>query len=237
MVTAWNTDRTYASHVRTVEDWLGENVLLMTPADVLRFISSGPYQNPRTLNVKLAAIRQRFHEDDRVSPTHHPSVVRARRFDLEKASKRCPRPLVWVELVDVVNAIPQEGAKAIRDRALLALGWWARMEAHELVNLEGRDVSYPNSETWQVDIRIGRPPRVVKEHLDPTLNVRQLVEAWRAYRFDRNDLLFGSVDRWGYIGDSMSEDAVRRVVKERCKAVGFHGWYAGNSLKQGRSAR
>jgi integrase len=137
-------------------------------------------------------------------------------------------------------AAPTGALPSVRDHALLLLGFAAALRRSELVALSVADVAFVpeglvltirSSKTDQykagvtVAVALGKTPE--------TCPVRCLRAWMRAGRIDAG-LLFRSIDRWGHVGDGMSDKAVALLMKKYAERAGLDpAVFSGHSLRAG----
>ncbi len=122
---------------------------------------------PSTVTHHLAAIRHFHHLADLVSPTDHPKVRETLAgFSRKHAAE--PHRAEPLFLGELKAGLPLgEDLRAIRDRALLLVGWWGAFRRSELVAIQVGDLSkhdrhhraYPQEQDRPDGSRpAGRPP-------------------------------------------------------------------------------
>ncbi len=153
--TADNTRRTYQSAIRHFERWGGR-----LPADeltVVRYLlAHADRLNPRTLSLRLTALRQWHRLQRFADPTDTPEV-RKTLLGIERAHgqpKNKARVFTLEHLEAMVQALSlSSGPKAVRDRALLLIGFFGAFRRSELVAVTVEDLAW---ETEGVVIRVPR---------------------------------------------------------------------------------
>ena len=141
--TANNTRRTYQSAIRQFERWGGR-----LPADertVLHYLlAHADRLNPRTLSLRLTALRQWHRQQRFVDPTDTPEV-RKTLAGIERTRgqpKRKARVFHLKHLETMVQAMRSSfGPKALRDRALLLVGFFGAFRRSELVGVKVDDLA------------------------------------------------------------------------------------------------
>jgi integrase len=137
-------------------------------------------------------------------------------------------------------AAQQNHLLALRDRALVLLGWFGALRRSELVAIDvghlrfvgqGLELLIPRSKTDQEGrghvIPIGR-------ERDPDVCPVHALRAWIAAGAIREGAVLRRVDRWGHVGPRLSDHAVAEIVKKAAAAAGVDPeLIAGHSLRSG----
>ena len=128
--------------------------------------------------------------------------------------------------------------KAIRDRALLTVGWWGAFRRSELVGITDADiaddprgivVNLPRSKTDQE----GKGRLVPLHYHDGPTGPVVALRQWTKL-VDGGGPVFRQLDRWGNIGGPIAGSTVARVVKEYAERIGLDpDGYSGHSLRAG----
>ena len=135
-----------------------------------------------------------------------------------------------------------DGTKGLRDRALLAIGWWGAFRRSELASLhladlteapDGLIVRLRRSKTDQEGQ--GRRIPLAYVHGDPVLCPVRALREWAREADLQSGPVLRRVDRWGNISNrQISGEAVARVVKESASRIGIDAKaVAGHSLRAG----
>lgn len=264
-----NTKRSYASDFADFATYCrvdagGLSALPATPATVTLYITDleGRGMKPSTIQRRLAAISQLHRRADYESPADS-DLVRETFKGIKRnvgTRRREAAPLTLPSLRKVFEALEAEvataeehGSKtvqrakhaaALRDRALLLVGFAAALRRGEISALrvgdvaeveEGMKLLLRRSKTDQEGAGelVGLP---YGSQLD-TCAVRNL-RRWISFREieDAPDApLFCSVDRHGKLGSTnITPDAIHKLVKKRVAAAGFDpDAFSGHSLRAG----
>ena len=199
---------------------------------------------PRTLQRDLAGIVAAHRAAGAASPREHPGV-RAVLRGIRRTHGMAPRQKAPLTLDDLGAALPRgDRPRAVRDRALLLLGFAAALRRSELVALdigdlqdcpEGLVVTLRGSKTdpERVGTLLGVPYARRK-----TLCAVRAVARWRTELAQAGELgpaLFRPVDRHGRIGAvRLSDRAVAELVKEAAARAGLDpAIFGGHSLRAG----
>ena len=139
----------------------------------------------------------------------------------------------------MIAAIQGDGAIAVRDRALLLIGFAGAFRRSELVGLTVEDVA---AEPEGLRIRIARSKtdqaaegqEIGIARTDSALCPAAALECWIAASGIQAGPVFRSVDRHGNVRQSLSDKAVALIVKARAEAAGLDpALFSGHSLRAG----
>ncbi|MFZ6862746.1 site-specific integrase [Undibacterium sp. Ji67W] len=227
--TSENTRRAYRSAIRHFLNWGGQ-----LPADVNALISylieHAEVLNPRTLSLKLTAISQ-WH---RHQGFHDPCVSTQLRKVLLGIERKRGRPkqkasaLLHTDLEKIVIRLQKEDSlKAIRDNALLQIGFFGGFRRSELVGLqvdslnweaEGLLIQLPKSKTDQSGEGILKAIPYGKGICCPCLALKK----WLEHAKIHNGSIFRSVNKWGQVGESsLNASSVNSILLESAKLSGL----------------
>jgi len=195
---------------------------------------------PATVTHHLAAIRHFHHQDGLISPTDDPRVRRVLAGYTRKHAAE-PHRAEPLFLADLRAGLPVgDELRALRDRALLLVGWWGAFRRSELVavdmaNLsdhpEGVIVKIPKSKTDQA----AAGQKVALHYRDDS--AVDPVKALRAW-LKAADISSGPVFRMARgttVGTKALEGAaVSRVTKAAVERAGLNpSGYSAHSLRSG----
>lgn len=248
---ATNTRRAYASRWKGFCRWCVERELEPLPAspDAVAAHLAWLAQQGRkaaTLDQTLVAIGQAHKLAALPSPCED-GRVQAVRKGIRRTigtAQRQKAPLLGAELREAVAgpASPRKGElAALRDRALLLLGWYGALRRSELVAIEVPDVRVvPQG----LEVRLGRSKTDQEGHgrtipypraRTPELCPVHVVRAWLAAAAITEGPVLRQVDRWGRVGvGRLSGASVARIVKAYAVAAGLDAeLFAGHSLRAG----
>lgn len=215
--------------------------------------------SPATLDRRLSSIAVKHKQAGYDPPTRSQLVLKARRGlrNQARTAAKHARPLTTEDLRQILAAIDEETARpdvrpsallrAVRDRAMLLIGFAALLRRSELAALEVGDLTeVPEG----LDVRV-RSSKTDTEGAGVVLSVAYgsnpatcPVRAWRAWRarLDALELagpgepVLRRVTRHAHFGDRPLSDAhVDRIIKARARQAGLPGWqeYSGHSLRAG----
>jgi integrase len=181
-----------------------------------------------TLARRASAIRYMHHQEGYPSPTDAPQVrqVMAGIKRTRQDRLRQARPLYYDDVAAAVADLG-DGPKAIRDSALLLVGWWGAFRRSELTAMhrddlidhpQGMIVTLRRSKTDQE----GRGREVPLHYRRNGVCPVRAARAWACLIPDDEPNLFRRVDRWGNVRPGrLSTEAVSRVVKDAAARIGM----------------
>lgn len=244
------TRRAYASDMRQFQDWCATQgdfqALPANPAAVACYLTHLADTGRKTSTIERALISiRKAHEvgnyEDPTAARAVKDVIKGIRRTLGAAQKKAA-PLVVEPLKEIIASLDLEKPKDLRDRALLCLGLATGMRRSELVALDVEDLT-EGDQGLTVRIRRSKTDQegtgrnvVVFKGRNGTCPVNAL-NTWKAKAGIEAGPVFVGVDRHGNIavGQRMSDQMVRRIVKERAEAAGVAGFenFSGHSLRAG----
>ena len=264
-----NTRSAYRAGWRRFAGYCEENgtdPMAASPADVAGFLvamASSP-RSPRgaategaplalgTIRVALAAINRMYREADRQSPASDLRVADVLR-GLERQSdrgRRVVKALTAGELARILACCDQQAADkrrgiiALRDAAMISVGFAAALRRSELCALQVHDVEFLNGSKGRARMfltirrsktdQLGRGQRipVPEGHLlRPVARLR----LWLALSGIDQGPLFQTMRRGGHVqGRPIHPTDVARLVKRYVQAIGLDpADYSGHSLRAG----
>ena len=264
-----NTRNAYRAGWRRFADYCeqaGRNPMAATPDDVAGFLvrmASQP-RSPRattrkgaplamgTIRVALAAINRKYREHNRNSPACDVRVADVfrglrRRSDQRQRQVKALRAGEMARILarcDKQAARARRGLIAVRDAAVMALGFAAALRRSELCALRVADVEFldrPGDVSGMfVHIRqsktdqLGRGQRIAVPEghlLRPVGRLRR----WLALSGIEHGPLFQTMRRGGHVqGRPMHPTDIARLVKRYARAIGLDpAHYSGHSLRAG----
>jgi len=245
---------------------VGRNPMAATPGDIADFLVRMAFQprSPRattgkgaplamaTIRVFLAAISRTYREQNRRSPVDDSRVVAVLR-GLRRRLDRPPRQVKALQAGEVARILAccdeqvasgRRGLIAVRDAALVAVGFAAALRRSELCALLVEDAEF-TSESGRASgmflhIRrsktdqLGRGQRVAVPEghlLRPVARLRR----WLAHSGIAQGPLFQTMRRGGHVqGRPLHPTDVARLVKRYAAAIGLDpANYSGHSLRAG----
>lgn len=248
------TRRAYARQLARFEDWCtaaARTAYPCSPETLAEFVSHlcDLDLGPASIEQAIAAIRTQHRN---IGYAHQPDTTAARmvlrthrraRAGEGKRTKQAP-PIVVDVLRTMVEATDPETLLGKRDRALLVLGFALMGRRSELAALEVSDV-VETPDGLEVLIRKSKTdqdavgetvaiPRGVHADTDPV----RVLAAWLAALAEQgvtSGRLLRSVNRWGALAKSISEDGINRAVRAAAERAGLPNpqTYSAHSLRAG----
>lgn len=144
--TADNTRRAYQSDIRHFENWGGQ--LPANTDSVLRYLHAyADTLNPRTLQRRITAIKQWHRYQQFSDPTDNPIITKTLSgiTRVHGKPKNKAAPLLPDHLIKIVDYLSnQKTLSAIRDNALLQVGFLGAFRRSELIAISVSDISFRN---------------------------------------------------------------------------------------------
>lgn len=248
------TRRAYGRQLARFEDWCTEAGRTAYPCSaetLAEFVSHLCDLNlgPASIEQAVAAIRTQHRN---LGYPHQPDTSAARmvlrshrrnRADSGKRTKQAP-PIVLDTLRAMISATDATTVLGLRDRALLVLGFALMGRRSELAALDITDVT-ETPDGLEVLIRKSKTdqdalgevvaiPRGTHPDTDPVRVLRAWLAALAEHGVDEGRLL-RSVNRWGHLADSISEDGINKAVRAAAERAGLPnpGTYSAHSLRAG----
>jgi len=232
-----NTIRAYESDWRQFEAWCDERQLEALPARaeaVATYLAvlAQAGRADSTIGRHLAAIGWHHRQEGCVPPTARDTrlviadTLAGIRRDARTRPSQRKDAIAASDLVKMIAAVGGIGSKAVRDRAVLALGLASAMRRSELVALELADVQLVK-EGARITIRSSKTDQegegqvIAIPHGQTILPVARL-KAWLAVRGDAPGPLFTRFAAHGEMtGFPMSDRAVARLVQKYAGLAGL----------------
>lgn len=240
--TADNTRRTYRNAVKHFQGWGG--LLPCEETDIVRYLlAHAETHNPRTLTLYLTALAQWHRTQGFADPTVSPTVRKtltgmAREFGRPRQRARA---LPVEDLERIIRYLSHQGElAAVRDSALLQLGYFGAFRRSELVALQCQDLVWetrglrillPRSKTDQEGEGI---ERVIP--LGDTLCPTRALRTWLDAASISEGPLFRRITRWGKIGaESLNPASVNAILSARAQQTGldYEPELSSHSLRRG----
>lgn len=245
-----NTLRAYSSDWRQFEGWCGERQLDPIPARpeaVATWLAvlAMAGKADSTITRHAAAIAWYHRRAGEVAPQHRDlrgviadTLAGIRREQRTRPSAR-KAAITAVHLKEMIAEAEGEGTRAIRDRAILALGLAAALRRSELVALQVADVAEVN-EGIKLTIRHSKTDQegegqVIAVPTGKELKPVKRLGDWLAVRGRAAGPLFLQIDPQGRLTqDAMSDRSVARLIQRYAAKVGLDPeTVGGHSLRAG----
>jgi integrase len=241
--TSDNTRRAYQADIRHFEKWGGQ--LPATTEAILGYLYAfANTLNPRTLSRRITAIKQWHRYQHFPDPTHNPAVTKTLTgiMRVHGKPKNKAAPLLPEHLIRISEyLLHQNTLVALRDNALLQLGFLGAFRRSELVAIqvsniqwsdEGIEILIPHSKTDQENL--GQYCAI--PHGNEKLCAVTALKSWLA----ETDIQKGFIFRRIYKGDKISESgltasSVNDLLKKHAEAVGIENAenFSSHSMRRG----
>ena len=193
-----------------------------------------------TLRRRLAAIASKHATEKLETPTDHPLVKKlVRRYSRSRGTAEKKKDALTIERLPAILMAMPDDLPALRDRALLLLGYAGAFRRSELVALDVEDVRFSNAGlyVWIADAK-NDPRKKGRELYVPRLPGNTLCAVTALERWlevvDASMVIFRTFDLRGRLTASRLDPGdVARVLRRRCAAAGVVGNFAGHSLRRG----
>lgn len=244
-----NTHRAYSADWVIFTNWCadrGESPLPASAELVRRFVAweADRGRSPATIERRVAAIGHFHRAENIVAPTAQPDAGKLREtmagIRNSRGGKKTRKRAADAAILEaMLGAFPGDGLRALRDRAVLAIGMAAALRRSELVALtvddielvpEGLRVIIGKSKTDQE--QEGAEVAVLE---GSRLRPKAHLLAWMAAAGHDGGPLFRRLTRGDELtAEEMSDRAVARLVKAAASKVGLdERQFAGHSLRAG----
>lgn len=243
---AENTRRTYATAWRDFESWcIAQDIVFPSlpaaPETVSLYLADCASRlAASTIRVRLSAI-DRVHREAGLDQPGSAQVVRRVLRGIRREKGVTPKrstPLIKSDLLQALRALPK-GARGIRDRAVLLLGFHGAFRRSELTNLNAKDV---REEEGGLVVVLRRSKtdqdgqgleKGILFQADPEFCPVRAWRAWIEIAAVNDGCLFRSVDRHGGMGSSLTDRSIDLIVRRACKGAGLSKGYSAHSLRAG----
>ncbi len=244
---AASTRRAYLTDFATFEAWCAQHGLVAmptTPATVAVYLSAlaDLGRRPTTIERALTGIAHAHRSHGYPWQRAHPTIVTVmagirRRLGVAPSQKAA---VVDHELGVMLRALGK-GRTALRDKAVLTLGWWGAFRRSELVSLTLRDVTRA-PEGLVVTLRKSKGDQEGRGLLkgipyatDPVFCPVRALEAWLREANITEGPLFRAIDQHGNISArALGDRAVALIVQRAAERAGLDPKrLAGHSLRSG----
>jgi integrase len=241
------TRRAYATAWGGFEAWcMGHGLpsLPAAPETVALYLVGLADQGRKVATIErvLVAISQAHQLAGHVSPRSAPACSAVlsgirRRLGVAQAQKA---PMVVEVLRHVIARLPGGGLRAIRDRAVLTVGFAGAFRRSELVALDIDDLDWTGDGWLKVMVRRSKTDqegqgmtKAIPCGSDPATCPHRTLRAWLDVAGIASGPIFRDV-RGRKLGPRLSDKAVARIVQRAAKLGGLEpGSFAGHSLRAG----
>jgi integrase len=246
---ASSTRRAYDSDWAIFTGWCATHGLASLPAspEVVAVFASDQATaglNPSTINRRVAAIGHHHRAGGYPAPTALPSAGRLAEVLAgiraeHGGAKQQKHPADAAALRNMLAAIEGNGLRALRDRAILAIGMAAALRRSEIVALTVEDVAIV-PEGLRLTIGRSKTDQARKGAMiaipeGSRIRPKSLLLSWMAAAGHSDGPLFRRLSRLDLlIADPMSDRAIARLVQRSAAAAGYNPkQFAGHSLRAG----
>ena len=225
--TSYNTRKAYRSDIRQFEQWGGK--LPATPESIITYLQAFAAQlNSRTLHRRLVALKHWHTYQGFPDPTIHPlvaktmiGITRTHGKPKEKAPALTPEDLQLI----VEKLKHDSSLLALRDRALLQIGFFGALRRSELTNIhyehikwmnEGIEILLPSSKTDQThegqycSIPYGNELLCPVKALEEWLNRSQIKEGAIFRRINNNKIVAAR---------ALTPLSINHIIQRRARAA------------------
>ena len=247
---AANTLRAYTSDWNQFEGWCdarGLEPLPARPEAVATWLAALAMDGKAdsTIGRHLAAIGWKHRQDGLVAPVQRDErmVIADTLAGIRRGARARPSArkaaITASDLAKMIAAADGQGTRAIRDRAILALGLAAALRQSELVALEWRDVVMVDK-GLKLTLRHSKTDQegegqVIAVPSGKTLKPVERLKVWLAVRGSGAGPLFYRIDPQGRLTDRrMSDRSIARLIQKYAGLVGLDPEsVGGHSLRAG----
>lgn len=246
-------ESTMRRYQQTIEHFEGAwgGLLPASSEGVVRYLADHAEQlSSNTLRTHLAALAQWHKSHGFVDPTKAPKV----RDVLRGIQAEHPRPVKQAEAMQlqaleaciiglqaqITSGSDWQRLRALRDRALILLGFWRAFRADDLCGLRVEHIKLRSAEGLELFMASSKTDR---EHQGRTVTVPalkrlcpvQAYEEWLQASEFKEGPLFRSIDRWGHLGvEPLNSNSISRLLRLAFARSGLDGeCYSGHSLRRG----
>lgn len=245
-----STQRRYRQALEHFEsEWGG--LLPASSETVVRYLAENAESlSNSTLRTHLAALAQWHQRHGFLDPTKAPKV----RDVLRGIQAEHPRPVQQAEALrlqvlelciaelsnQVSSAAAGERLRAIRDQALILLGFWRAFRSDDLCRLRIEHIQVRTEEGLEIFLGSGKTDR---QNQGRTVSVPalkrlcpvQAYEAWLDASGLRQGPVFRAIDRWGHVSqEALNPNSVSRLLRMAFARNGLDGEHlSGHSLRRG----
>ena len=241
--TSDNTRRAYQSDIRHFENWGGQ--LPATTECILRYLHAfAETLNPRTLSRHITALKQWHRYQNFPDPTQSSAIQKtltgiARVHGKPKNKAKPLLPEQLMKIVDYLNAL--NTLSALRDNALLQMGFLGALRRSELVEIkvehinwqtEGIEILIPKSKTDQEN---SGQYCAIPNGNDKLCAIRALKE-WLDKAKINEGYIFRRINKGNKISHSnLTPTSINDILKKHANAVGIENakHFSSHSMRRG----
>ena len=202
--------------------------------------SGGAGLSISTLRRRLAAIASKHATEKLETSTDHPLVKKlVRRYGRSRGTAKKKEDALTIERLPAILMAMPDDLPALRDRALLLLGYAGAFRRSELVALDVADLRFSNVGLYVWIAAAKNDPRkkgrelYVPRLLGTELCAVRALERWLEV-VAVTAAIFRTFDlRHRLTSNRLDPGDVARILRRRCAAAGVIGDFAGHSLRRG----
>lgn len=241
--TSDNTRKAYKSDVRHYEMWGGN--LPATTESIINYLQAYASKlNPRTLARRLIALRHWHDYQQFPDPTNHPAIAKMLTgiLRIHGQPKNKARALTPDELESIAAFLHNDHSlTALRDNALLQIGFFGALRRSELVAIRFEDIQWekqgivillPSSKTDQTH----EGQTSVIPYGNNTLCPISALQAWLNISNLNNGPIFRRISAKNYLGHhQLTPLSINQILKKRATQAGIaHAdEFSSHSLRRG----
>lgn len=227
--TSDNTRRTYQSAIRCFQDWGG--LLPCNEAVIIHYlVEHAAHLNPRTLSLRLTALSRWHRYQGFIDPTDTENVRKTLKgiFNTYGTPPKKSKALPMEDMEQLVMMLlAQEGLVALRDNALLQLGFFGAFRRCELSKINAEDVerspdgliiTLPRSKTDQVGEGMKRGIPYGRGICCPATALKRWMDAAGI----TTGPLFRRITRWNTVGaKALNPASINAILDKRANEAGL----------------
>lgn len=234
-----NTRRAYGYDLAHFLEWGGR--IPASPERVASYLAEHAMKlSYVTLSRRIVAIG-RAHAARKLPSPAHSEIVRATLHGIQRTTGSAQRqvsPCLVTQIREMVKGA--KGMRALRDKALLLVGFAGAFRRSELVSIQVGDIRFVE-EGAVIHLRRGKTDQIGEGRGIPIPYMRgaccpvKAIKNWIAISGIEGGALFRKVDRYERVSDvGLSPQSVALIVKQRARAIGLdESNYSGHSLRAG----
>ena len=193
-----------------------------------------------TLRRRLAAVASKHATEKLETPTDHPLVKKlVRRYSRSRGTAEKKKDALTIERLPAILMAMPDDFPALRDRALLLLGYAGAFRRSELVALDVDNLRFTRAGLYVWIAAAKNDPRKKgRELYVPRLPANTLcavsaLGSWLEI-VGATGAVFRTFDLRGRLtANRLDPGDVARILRRRCEAAGVAGNFAGHSLRRG----
>lgn len=195
-----------------------------------------------TMAHRLAVLAKTHRLRDMENPCATPAVrelmSRVRRAYARRGERPAPKAALTREPLAQLLETCDDSLRGLRDRALLLFAWSSGgRRRSEVVRATCANVTRIGTDEYRYALGWSKTNQAGAERPDDIKPVSgaagRALSAWLAAAGITEGPLFRRIRRGGHIAEGLSDAAVGRIVRERCRIAGLQGNFSAHSLRSG----